>query len=73
MYFNDSPVNVEIPQYVPCTIGTVEPGSKGNTASGTVMTNAELTNGVQCRVPLNAKDGDEILVDTFTDTFHKRA
>jgi elongation factor P len=73
MYFNDAPVNVEIPQHVACQISSAEPGTKGNTANSTVLTNAELTNGITVKVPLNVKDGDHVLIDTFNDTFYKRA
>ena len=73
MYFNDNPVNVDIPQHVECTVESVEPGAKGNTASGSVTTNAVLENGVTVKVPLNIKDGDKILVDTTTNAFYKRA
>lgn len=73
MYFNDNPITVELPQHVPCTIASVEPGTKGNTANSTVLTNAELTNGITVKVPLNVKDGDEVLIDTENDTFYKRA
>jgi len=73
MYFNNNPINVALPQHVELEVVSVEPGSRGNTASSTVTTNAELSNGVSIRVPLNIKNGDRILVDTTDDSFYQRA
>lgn len=73
MYFNGTPVSIEIPAQVELTITYVEPGTKGNTASGSVTTKAELSNGMECQVPLNIKDGDRILVDTASHTYYSRA
>ncbi len=72
MYFNGVPVNVEIPQLVSFKVTSVEPGTRGNTATGTVMTNAELENGMTLKVPLGVKEGDTILVNTHDDEFHAR-
>lgn len=73
LYFNNQPVNVELPQYVECEVETVEPGTRGNTASGSVTTKATLTNGIEIQVPLNIKNGDHILVSTSDDSFYQRA
>lgn len=73
MYFNNKPVNIDIPQHVSLQVTMVEPGTRGNTASGSVTTKAELENGVEIQVPLNIKEGDRVLVDTTNDTFYQRA
>tara|TARA_B100001094_G_C18132297_1_gene772971 strand:+ start:703 stop:1269 length:567 start_codon:yes stop_codon:yes gene_type:complete len=73
MYFNGNPISIEIPQHVELVVTMVEPGAKGNTASGSVTTKSELSNGMECQVPLNIKEGDKILVDTNTNTFYSRA
>ena len=73
MYFNDSPINIELPQYVEVVVSSVEPGTRGNTASGSVTTKATLENGQEVQVPLNIKDGDRILVEPGTNTFYQRA
>lgn len=72
MYFNGSPVNIEIPRYVTFKVKSVEPGTRGNTATGTVMTNAELENGVIMKVPLGVKEGDSVVINTHEDAFHAR-
>ncbi len=73
LYFNENPVNVELPQHVECEVETVEPGARGNTASGSVTTKAVLSNGIEVQVPLNIKDGDKVLINTADDSFHARA
>ena len=73
MYFNGNPVNVELPETVPMSVDSVEPGSRGNTASASVTTKAVLSNGEECQVPLNIKEGDKILVVTESGAYHSRA
>lgn len=73
LYFNGNVINIEIPQYVTLEVTMVEPGDRGNTSSGTVLTTAELSNGMQVKVPLNTKVGQLVSVDTTTDTYHQRA
>ena len=73
LMFNDRPLSIEIPARVELTVESVEPGTRGNTASGSVTTKAVLSNGMECQVPLNIKDGDRILLDTAAHTFYSRA
>lgn len=73
MFFNGNVVNVEIPQFVELEVTMVEPGERGNTSSGTVMTRAELSNGMSVQVPLNIKEGQRVVIDTTTDAYHQRA
>lgn len=73
LYFNNKAVSVEIPLHVEVTVDSVEPGTRGNTASGTVTTKATLDNGHAVQVPLNIKAGDKIIVNTNDHTFYQRA
>jgi elongation factor P len=73
MYFNEAPVNIELPQYVELEVTMVEPGSRGNTANSTVTTRAELSNGMEVQVPLNIKQGERVLINTTNHTYHQRA
>lgn len=73
IFFNDNVVNVELPTHVELEVVMVEPGSRGNTASGSVTTPAELSNGVRIQVPLHIKSGQRILVDTRDDSFYQKA
>jgi elongation factor P len=71
-YFNNNPVAIELPTHVELEVSSVEPGTRGNTATGTVTTKATLVNGMDVQVPLNVKSGDRILVATADDTYYQR-
>ena len=71
--YNGSVVSVEMPQFVELEISSVEPGSRGDTASGSVTTTAYTTTGLRVQVPLFIKDGDRIRVDTTTGNFKDRS
>lgn len=73
MYFNGNPLNIELPTSVELTIDTVEPGTRGNTASASVTTKATLSNGDECQVPLNIKEGDKVLINTEDGSYYQRA
>ncbi|MBQ49196.1 MAG: elongation factor P [Zetaproteobacteria bacterium] len=73
MYFNGTPISIEIPSQIELIVTMVEPGTKGNTASSSVTTKSELSNGMECQVPLNIKEGDKILVDTVTNSYYSRS
>jgi elongation factor P len=73
LYYNGNVINIEIPQHVILEVTMVEPGERGNTSSGNVMTGAELSNGMKIKVPINTKVGQMISVDTETGTYHQRA
>ena len=71
--YNGRVVSVEMPQFVELEISSVEPGSRGDTASGSVTTAAYTTTGLRVQVPLFIKDGDRIRVDTTTGNFKDRS
>jgi elongation factor P len=73
MYFNGQPVNIELPTHVELEVESVEPGTRGNTASGSVTTRATMSNGMDCQVPLNIKNGDRVLISTEDDSYYQRA
>ena len=68
----DKVVGIELPQFVELEIDSVEPGSRGDTASGGVTTNAYTTTGVRVQVPLFIKPGDTVRMDTATGNFKDR-
>lgn len=70
--YNGTVVGIELPQFVELAVTSVEPGSKGDTASGAVLTTAHTATGVKVQVPLYVKDGDTIRVDTTTGGFKDR-
>jgi len=70
--YNERIVGVELPQFVELELETVEPGSRGDTASGSVTTAAYTSSGIRVLVPLFIKPGDKVRVDTTTGQFKDR-
>jgi elongation factor P len=70
--YNNQVCGIELPQFVEMELETVEPGSKGDTASGGVTTTGTTTTGVRVQVPLYMRPGDRIRIDTGTGTFKER-
>ena len=70
--YNGDVVGVEIPQFIEMEIDRVEPGSRGDTASGSVTTVAHSTKGVRVNVPLYVKPGDVVRIDTTNGNFKDR-
>lgn len=63
---------IELPQKIQYTVGYTEPTVKGDTASGNVLKDAEMDNGLKVRVPVFISTGDEILVNTDTGAYTER-
>lgn len=72
LYFQNLPINVQLPIKITLEVTYTEPGFKGNTAS-TVLKPATLETGAQINVPLFIKDGDKIVIDTRTSVYVERA
>ena len=70
--YNDKVVGIELPQFIELDIVSVEPGSRGDTASGSVTTAAYTTSGIRVMVPLFVKPGDVVRMDTATGSFKDR-
>lgn len=70
--YNERIVGIELPQFVELELETVEPGSRGDTASGSVTTAAYTSSGIRVLVPLFIKPGDRVRVDTTTGQFKDR-
>lgn len=71
-FFNDSPINVELPKNVPLKVVYTENVVKGDTTSS-VLKDAELETGITVKVPAFIKQGDIIKVDTRTGEYLERA
>jgi elongation factor P len=72
MYFEDSPISVEVPISMVFEVEYTEPGFKGNTVTNTLK-DAKLTNGLDVKVPTFIKIGDKIRIDTRTNEYMSRA
>jgi elongation factor P len=70
--FNGNPIGIEFPPHVELTVTSSEPGTRGDTASGSVTKVATLETGLQIRVPLFIKDGERVKVHTETREFAGR-
>lgn len=72
MYFEDSPVSIQLPASMIFTISYTEPGFKGNTVSNAYK-DATLENGTIIKVPPFLKIGDTIKVNTETEEYVSKA
>ncbi|HEX8034393.1 MAG TPA: elongation factor P, partial [Ktedonobacterales bacterium] len=71
VYYNDEPINVELPITVDLAVTYTEPGFKGDTATGGTKP-ATLETGLVVQVPLFVSTGDKIRVKTDTNTYVER-
>lgn len=71
-FFNETPINVELPKNVPLKVTYTENVVKGDTTSS-VLKDAELETGITVKVPAFIKQGDIIKVDTRTGEYLERA
>lgn len=65
-------ITISLPQKIQYTIVYTEPAVKGDTASGNVMKEAELDNGLKIKVPSFINQGESILVNTETAAYSER-
>lgn len=70
-FFNDAPINVELPKNVPLKVTYTENVVKGDTTSS-VMKDATLETGITVKVPAFIKQDDFIKVDTRTGEYLER-
>jgi elongation factor P len=71
--FNGSPIGLQFPPHVELTVTYTEPGTRGDTASGSVTKLATLETGLEIRVPLFIKEGEKVKAHTETREFAGRA
>lgn len=72
LFINNEPLLIELPPKVTLSIKDTVPGVRGNSATN-IWKPAALENGLQVKVPLFIKTGDEIIVDTRTGEYVGRA
>jgi elongation factor P len=71
--FNGTPIGLQLPPIVEMTIAETEPGTRGDTASGSVTKVARTETGLELRVPLFIKEGERVKVHSETREFAGRA
>ena len=67
----ETPLTIDLPQYIQLKITYTEPGVQGNTATNATKP-ATTETGAQVRVPLFINEGDMIKVDTKTGSYIER-
>ena len=67
----ETPLSVELPQFVILDITYTEPGLKGDTATNATKS-ATLETGAEIQVPLFIEQGETIKVDTRTNSYSER-
>ena len=72
LFFNDKVIGIGLPQLVTRKVINVEPGVKGNTASGKVTKPATVEGGYTLPVPLFINEGDVIRINTETGEYNDR-
>lgn len=72
LYYNDKPINIELPKKVDLKVVETEPGVKGDTAQGSVMKSAKLETGATINVPLFVKEGDIVRINTERGEYTER-
>ena len=70
-FYNEKPLNVELPNQVISIIETTDVALKGQTASSSYKP-ATLDNGINIQVPPFIESGDKIIVDTRTMEYIKK-
>jgi len=71
LFFNDIPIDIEMPNFVEKEIMETEPGVRGDTATN-VSKPAKVDNGYEIHVPLFIKVGDWVRIDTRTGEYADR-
>lgn len=70
-FYDEEPIEIELPAHVDMQVTYSEPGSKGDTATG-AMKPATLSTGITVNVPLFINEGDTIRIDTRTGDYVTR-
>jgi len=68
----ETPLRVELPQFVEMEITYTEPGVKGDTTSTTALKPATIETGAEVKVPLFINNGDKIKIDTRDCSYVER-
>jgi elongation factor P len=68
---DETPLVVELPDFIEVEITYTEPGIKGDTATNTLKP-ATIDTGAEIRVPLFIENGDRIKVDTRINSYVER-
>jgi elongation factor P len=68
----ETAIAMELPGKIQYEVTETEPAVKGDTASGNVTKNAKADNGMEIRVPIFIKEGDQVNINTETGDYVER-
>lgn len=71
LFFQGTPIDIEIPNFIEVEITQTDPGVKGDTVSGSTKP-ATIETGAIIQVPLFVNEGEKIRVDTRSGTYVER-
>jgi elongation factor P len=72
LFFDDTPISIDLPKTMIVKIAQSSPGVKGNSATN-VFKDAELENGTKIKVPLFISTGDMIKINTESGEYVSKA
>ena len=68
----DIPLTIQLPMKIQYKIVETEPAVKGDTASGNVLKDAVVDNGLRIRVPIFVGEGDDVMIATTDGSYAER-
>jgi len=71
LFYQNRPINLELPIFVELEVVEAEPGVKGDTASGASKP-VTVETGAKIQVPLFIEDGDRLKIDTRSGEYIER-
>ena len=71
LFYQNRPINLELPIFVELEVVEAEPGVKGDTASGASKP-VTVETGAKIQVPLFIEEGDRLKIDTRTGEYIER-
>ena len=71
LFFDETPISIDLPNFVELEVVDAPPGVKGDTATGATKP-ATLETGYTLQVPLFIEEGDILKIDTRTGQYVER-
>ena len=71
LFFNETPISINLPNFVQLKVIKADPGVKGDTATGATKP-ATLETGYTIQVPLFIEEGETLKIDTRTGQYVER-
>ena len=71
LFFDETPISIDLPNFVELQVVEAPPGIKGDTATGATKP-VTLETGYNLQVPLFIEEGDILKIDTRTGQYVER-